>query len=190
MSLTLAAILIIVGVVGSVVLAIGIPALFGMMAYDAVKTTRSTRYDARDSTAVIAVERGVARAFVLLGGAFWSVAGFAGLYNYQQTGAREALLAAAVPVIACAVTLIVGWYYERFTAALLAVASMAVVAWGVIYQFEAGVWAIMTFALIGPMLTASVLFWLARREQEAFERVTATRPQLALVFAARSSLDA
>jgi hypothetical protein len=38
------------------------------------------------------------------------------------------------------------------------------------------------------MVTASVLFWMARREQEAFERETSVRPELAMVFAARSSI--
>jgi len=190
MSLILTAVLVIVGVVGAVVLLLAVPALFGMMAYDAVKSPRAAKSETRDSTTVIAVERGVARAFVLLGGAFWSVAAFAGLYNYQATGAREALIAAAIPLVAVAATLIVGWYYERFTAAMLAVASFAVIAWGVVYGFEAGVWAIMTFALIGPMATAATLFWMARREQEAYESVTATRPELAFVFAARSSIAA
>lgn len=190
MSLILTAVLIIVGIVGAVVLLIGAPTLFGIMVYDTVKTSKSLKSEHRDSTTVIAVERGVARAFVILGGAFWSIAAFAGLYNYQATGAQEALLAASIPLVACAATLIVGWYYERFTAAMLAIASFAVIAWGVVYGFEAGVWTLMTFALIGPMATAAVLFWMARREQEAYELAMATRPELAFVFAARSSLAA
>lgn len=190
MSLILTAGLVIVGVVGAVVLLLGVPALLGVMAYDAYKSPRAAKSESRDSITRIAVERGVARSFVLLGGAFWSVAAFAGLYNYSATGAREAFLAGAIPLLACAVTLIVGWYYERFTAALLGLASLAVIAWGVVYGFEAGVWAIMTFALIGPMATAAALFWAARREQEAYESVTAMRPELAFVFAARSSLAA
>ncbi len=190
MSLILTAVLIIVGVVGAVVLLIGIPALFAVMAYDTIKAPRPVRTEERDATTVIAVERGVARAFVLLGGAFWSIAAFAGLYNFQATGAQAALIAAAIPLVACAVTLIVGWYYERFTAALLAVASFAVIAWGVVYGFETGVWVLMGLSLIGPMATAGTLFWMARNEQEAYETVTATRPELAFVFAARSSLAA
>ncbi|MDA3936711.1 MAG: hypothetical protein PF636_07620 [Actinomycetota bacterium] len=189
MSLAFAAVLIIVGIVGAVALSIGIPAVIGMMLYDVFKTPRVISEDAGDASFRIAVERGVARAFVILGGAFWSVAGFAALYSFRETGATEALLAASIPLVACAVTIIIGWYYERFTAALLLMGSFAVIAWGVIYQFEAGVWAIMTLALIGPALTASVLFWLARRDQEAYERVTALRPDLAFVFAARSSLS-
>lgn len=189
MSIVLTAILIIVGVVGAVTLAIGIPAVLGMMAYDTIKNPARVQTEERDATTRIAVERGVARAFVLAGGIFWSIASFAGLYSFRSTGAREALIAAFIPLVACAATLITGWYFERFTAVMLAAASFAVVAWGVIYQFEAGVWAIMTFALLGPMATAAVLMWLARRDQEAYERVTALRPQLAFVFAARSSLD-
>ena len=46
----------------------------------------------------------------------------------------------------------------------------------------------MTLALIGPMLTAAVLFWLARREQDAYELATAARPELALFFSARSTI--
>ncbi|MDP2182887.1 MAG: hypothetical protein Q8K99_10025 [Actinomycetota bacterium] len=189
MSLAFAAVLIIVGVIGTIVLAIGIPAVLGVMAYDLVKTPAGTREEARDTSTRIAVERGIARAFVLAGGLFWSVAAFAGLYSLNKSGTTAALTAASIPLIACAVTLIVGWYYERFTAAMLLLASFAIVAWGVVYQFELGVWAIMTVALLGPMLTASVLFWLARRDQKAYERVTALRPQLAFVFAARSSID-
>lgn len=189
MSLAFAAVLIVLGAVGTIVLAIGIPAVLGMMAYDAIKTPASEPREGRDTSTRIAVERGVARAFVLAGGLFWSVAAFAGLYSFRESGATSALLAAGIPLIACAVTLIVGWYFERFTAAMLAAASVAIVAWGVVYQFELGVWAIMTVALIGPMLTASVLFWLARRDQEAYERVTALRPELAFVFAARSSIS-
>jgi len=91
--------------------------------------------------------------------------------------------------VAIAATLIVGWHYERIVAALLVAASLGVVVWGVIFQFEAGVWGIMTFALIGPMMTAAVLFWLARREQDAYELATMSRLELAPVFSARSVID-
>jgi ABC-type Fe3+-siderophore transport system permease subunit len=83
---------------------------------------------------------------------------------------------------------VIGWYWERVTAALLALASLGVVAAGVIYGFAPQVWAVVTFALIGPMMTASVLFWAAREEQEAYERATALRPDLAFAFSARSTI--
>jgi hypothetical protein len=189
MSLFLAAVLIIVGLLAAVAVAVGIPVVFGIMAYDVVEARKNPQVQQATSAEVrIAAERGVARAFVIAGGVFWAIAAFAGLYSFQETGFSAALLAAFFPLVACLATLIVGWYFERTTAALLMLAALAVVAWGVIYQFEMGVWILMTLALIGPMLTASALFWMARRDQEAFELETAMRPQLAPIFAARSSL--
>jgi len=127
---------------------------------------------------------------VIAGGAFWSVAAFAGLYSFRESGWSASLLAAFFPLVAVLATLVIGWYFERTTAALLVAASLAVVVWGVIYQWEAGVWMLMIAALVGPMLTAATLFFLARREQEAFEAAWSVSPQLAPIFAARSSLSA
>jgi hypothetical protein len=101
---------------------------------------------------------------------------------------NDALFAAFYPLVACVATLIVGWYYERVTAALMLLASVAVVAAGVIYQFDLGAWLLVAVALIGPMLTASTLFWLARVDQDMYERATENRLELAPVFAARSTL--
>ncbi len=188
MSLALAAVLIIGALVAALAVAVGIPVFFAMMAYDVAKTPAPAPAEYADASTRIAIKRGVARVFVLAGGVFWSVAAFAGLYSYRETGMTAALIAALIPLVAVAATLIIGWYYERLASALLAAASLAVIAWGVIYQFEVGVWVLMGFALLGPMLTASVLFWMARRDQDAFELATSLRPDLAFIFAAKSSL--
>lgn len=193
MELTMAAFLIVFEIVGVVALAVGVPVALGIMLYDLAQTRKRERAEAqharvKDSLLHIVVERGVARAFVVLGGTFWSIATFAALYSYRESGAVEAVLGAAVPAVACLVTLVLGWFYERLTAALLALGAIGVIAWGIIYQFEAGVWAIMTLALIGPMLTAAALFWLARREQDAYEAATLRSPEIAFIFSARSSL--
>lgn len=196
MSLLIGGLILIIGFVSAALVAVAIPLVLGLVAYDLAQsrtTSPTTPLAAQEHESTpmrIAAERGVARAFVLFGGAFWSAAAFAGLYSLSDSGTQAAVLAAVIPLIAVAVTLIVGWYFERFTAVMLVAASIAVVAWGVVYQFEAGVWMLMTFALLGPMLTASVLFWLARRDQDAYERVTAIRPELAFAFAARSSIAA
>lgn len=188
MYLFLAIVLLVAIIVGSIALAIGVPFFFGLMAYDVVEARRALPVEEREAKRRVTVERGTARAFVLGGGAFWSLASLAGLYSFHQTGANGVLLAAFFPLVACAATLVIGWYYERPTAALLAVASIAVVAWGVIYQFDAGAWILVTLALIGPMMTASVLFWLARNDQEIYERTAEIRLELAPMFDARSSL--
>ena len=165
----------------------GVPLFFGLLAYDVIESRKVAPVGEKEARRRVTVERGTARAFVIAGGVFWSLASLAGLYSFQQTGTTGVLLAAVMPLLACAATLVVGWYYERVTSVMLLLASIAVVAWGVIYQFDAGVWALVTLALIGPMLTASTLFWLARTDQDAYEIATEAPLQLSPMFAARSA---
>jgi len=124
------------------------------------------------------VDRFFARAFVVAGGLFWMIASFAALWAYVGTSASAALLAAFYPFAATLATLAVGWYFERTAAVLLVLGSIAVVVWGALSSWEMGVWALMTIFMIGPMLTAAVLFSLARREQTAMERAIAQVNQL------------
>lgn len=188
MSLVIAAVLIASALIGTAVLVVAVPALLAFVTYDVVARHEPAGPKTRDAILRIAQERGVARAFVILGGAFWSVVLFTGWQALNERGLMDALMGASIPVVACAATLIIGWYYERVASVLLALGSLAVVAWGVIFQFEPVVWAIMVITLIGPMVTASALFWMARREQESYERTMAVRPELAVIFAARSTL--
>ncbi len=189
MSIALTAVLIIGGLICAAAVVIGTPLVIGMMTYDVVASRKNEVVVQKDPVTRIAIERGIARLFVIAGGAFWSIASFSSLYSFRDAGMGDALLISFIPVVTCAATLIIGWYYERFAALLLLAGTIAVVAWGVIYQFEMGVWILMTLSLLGPALTASVLFWLARRDQEAFERVHVVRPELAFAFAAKSTLD-
>jgi len=124
---------------------------------------------------------------VIAGGLFWAIATFAGLNTFRETGVAYAMLGAFLPLAATLATLVVGWYFERITAALLVLASFAVVIWGVVAAFELGVWIIVAVALIGPMVTAAVLFWLARRDQEALELSLATPGELIPLTAQRGS---
>jgi len=188
MYLFLAIVLLGVIIVGSIAIAVAVPFFFGLLAYDVNESRKREPLEEREAKRRVTVERGWARAFVIGGGAFWSVASLVGLYSFQRTGVNSVLLGAFFPLVACVATLVVGWYYERPTAALLALASVGVVAWGVIYQLEAGAWLLVTLALIGPMMTASVLFWLARADQELYERTAEIRLVLSPLFDARSSL--
>ena len=187
----------VLGVVLAAVLIIAVPALLGYMAYDTVKSTPGGRVSTpeadpdpvRESLEAagrrIKVERGVARTFVIFGGAFWGVATFAGLYTFRETGWEAAAIAAAAPLFAALVTLVIGWYAERVASAMLVLASAAVIYWGASVGFEPGVWMLMTIALIGPMLTASVLFWMARGEHKALE-LRLESPELAMATVERS----
>jgi hypothetical protein len=179
MELVFAAVLIIGIPLALLALVVMTPVFLGAMAFDVSQDRKNRVVDPADMRTRVAVERGVARAFVVAGGIFWSIAAFTGLLAFRDTGMGAALLAAFYPLVAVLATLAIGWYFERATAALLWLASIGVVVWGVIYQFEIGVWMIMAFTLIGPMATAATLFWLARRDQEAYELAIARQPELA-----------
>lgn len=189
MNLVLAGVLLAVTIIGPILVAIGVTFFFAMLAYDVVESRKSAPVGEQEARRRVTIQRGTARAFTIAGGVFWSIASVAGLYSFNQTGANAALLAAFFPLVACVATLVVGWYYERVTAALLMIAAVGVVVWGVIYQLDAGVSLLITTALIGPMLTASALLWLARIDQETYERATDIRLELAPMFAARSTLE-
>jgi hypothetical protein len=184
MSNIIAAVLMIAGPVGALVFAVVLVAAIGLMVWDVIashepKEAKSARVvSPQDAEESISLKRGVARAFVILGGVFWGATAFAGLYWFQKTGMREALMAASVPLIGTVVTLLVGWYWERVASVMLFAASAVAVYWGVASRFEPGVWGLVAIAMIGPMLTASALFWLARREQEALELNLELHPEL------------
>jgi hypothetical protein len=177
-------------IVASVAVILGVPFLIGMITYDAIDSRKHETekvLSAEETSSRIALQRGEARGFVIFGSVFWSVATFFDAYTMQSAGAGPAILAAFIPLGASLATLVIGWYWERLTAVALLVASFGVLAWGTVYGFAPETWAVLTLTLIGPMITASVLFWGARRQQEAYELATALRPQLAFAFAARSS---
>jgi hypothetical protein len=106
-------------------------------------------------------ERLFARGFVIAGGVFWIIAAFAGPYAFGGVTAKQALAVAMWPFLAAAVTLLIGWYYERIAAVLLFAGAAAAIAWGVMFGWEGGVWMIMFAVLVAPMVIAGVLFLLA-----------------------------
>ena len=113
-------------------------------------------------------ERIFARGFVVLGGIFWTVAAFAGPYVFGGKTALGAFFGQAVyPLLFTIAVLAIGWYYERFVSLLLGVAVLGTIAWGVIMAWEPVVWAVMLILFLGPTVTASVLYYLAAREEEA-----------------------
>lgn len=196
MLLVIGAVLVVGGLVAAALFVLAVPAMLGLIAYD-VRSWRKPEpavdgvgeeapawaRSPEEARGRISLQRGVARAFVIVGGVFWGVATFAGVYSFWQTGVGWAMLGAFVPFVATLATLIVGWYYERVTAVMLLVASAGVVYLGITQSFEPGIWAIAVVGLIGPMLTASVLFWLARREQAALDLQLASLPELAPAMA-------
>lgn len=189
MSIILVAVLIIGGLLSAILVAVGIPALFGFMAYDLFDSRDRTPVKQADPEQRIQLERGSARGFVIAGGLFWAVATFAGLFTFGRTGIAYAMLGAFYPLAATLVTLVIGWYYERVAATLLVLVSFAVVVWGTVTGFELGVWIIVAAFVLGPMLTSATLFWMARRDQEALELSLATRGELVAISSSEGPLS-
>ncbi|MBE0475911.1 MAG: hypothetical protein IBX62_02290 [Coriobacteriia bacterium] len=111
------------------------------------------------------VERVLARLFILGGGAFWVVATFGATWAYEGGGIVEAVGTALLPLAVTVGAFLVGWFYERLAALLLALGAAVVVGWGLVAGWETGVWITVLAVLIGPMLVAALLFMLASRMQ-------------------------
>jgi hypothetical protein len=111
-------------------------------------------------------ERTLARAMVIAGASFWVVAAFAGHYVSRSVSLQDSILTAAGPFIGTLATLVIGWNHERLASTLLFIAAAAVGAWGVIYGWDAGLWLVMGYAVVGPLAIAGVLFALAARGRD------------------------
>ena len=108
-------------------------------------------------------ERIFARGFTLLGGVFWIVAAFAGPWAYGGQSLLTSMLRGGMyPLIFTVGVLTLGWFYERLTALVLALAALGTVVWGVIMQWsDPIVWAVMLSLFVAPTVVAAVLFYLA-----------------------------
>jgi len=186
MDATIAAVLVFGGPIMLAVLLIGLMALAGLVTFDVITSRRHepaaarVRVPTREAAETrISMERVIARAFVIVGGAFWGISLLAAALWYQR-GLESMFFIALAPFLLNMASLVLGWRWERTASITLALTSAAAVAWGVAMNFEPGVWALFTVLLIGPMMTASVLFWMARRGEIAMELQFAAQPELVL----------
>lgn len=114
-------------------------------------------------------ERLFARLFVGAGGLFWVAAVFGMDFGYRDKGVFESMQSALIPLAIVVVVLAIGWFFENLAAALLAAGAIGAVVWGVITNWESGVWFIMAAVLIAPMVISGALFFLAGRMQRICE---------------------
>jgi len=113
----------------------------------------------------MSIERFFARGFVIIGGIFWTSAVFGADYGYRGFSPMVSARNALMPLVLTLFVLGVGWFYERLVALVLAGGSLAVVVWGITAAWEPGVWSLVVATLIGPMIVAGLLYWLAARMQ-------------------------
>lgn len=111
-------------------------------------------------------QRIIARAFVIVGALFWGFSAWGAKWAYEGAPFTSALSYAAVFAGAILVILVIGLFYENLAAAILALASIAIIVAGVVGKWETGVWATMFFFFILPLLIAAVLFMFAARMQK------------------------
>lgn len=109
------------------------------------------------------VERIAARAFVILGGLFWTFAAFSGSHwtDFSELTPTRALIVLAITVG----VFLLGMYYEVLAAMLLFAAAAVSVVWGLVSGWEPGVWFVMLLVLTTPMIVAGMLFVFASRMQ-------------------------
>ena len=132
------------------------------------------------NTERMSLQRAFARGFVVAGGLFWIIAAFAGRFFYNEAGTAVATRDAVYPFAATVAILVIGWTYERLAAVLLFAGASGVVAWGIMFGWEPGLWFLMSVVLLAPMLIAAVLFLLAGRMEDAcaLEQLKASEPPL------------
>lgn len=126
-------------------------------------TDRTCNYD------VMNVERLFARLFVVAGGIFWIAAFFGAAVGYRDKTPLQASFGALLPLAIVVAVFVLGWFFEKLAAVVLWAGSAAVVVWGAVAAWEPAVWVQMVAALIGPMLLAGALYWLAARMQTVCE---------------------
>jgi len=175
MSDIMAAVLVVSGPILALVCVIGVIALVGLVGWDVAESRRSApklskaevlarsrSLENEHAVTRMYIERGVARGFVILGAAFWGICVVAASL-WLRSGTMNLLLIVLVPFLMNVACLVIGWRWERTAAAMLVLTSVGVVWWGIVAGFEAGVWMLYILLLIGPMMTAATLFWLARQ---------------------------
>lgn len=116
---------------------------------------RTCNYD------VMNVQRILARGFLIVGALFWGSAAYGAKWAYQGAPFTEALAYGLLYAGAILAVLVIGMFYENLAAVILAVGSVAIILIGVFSGWEAGVWGVMTFFFILPLVVAAVLFALA-----------------------------
>jgi hypothetical protein len=111
-------------------------------------------------------QRIFARLFVLAGGVLWVMMGWGAEWAYRGAPLTRALGGAAIYAAGIAVVFVLGLFYENLTAVLLLVGIVAIAVFGLVFAWEAGVWATVFFVFMLPMLIAATLYALAARMQK------------------------
>lgn len=111
-------------------------------------------------------QRIMARLFVVAGAVFWGSAAWGAKWAYQGAPFTTALGYALAYAGAIIVVLVISLFYENLAAIILVAGTAAVVIAGIVMGWETGVWAVMAFFFILPLVIAAVLYYFAARMQK------------------------
>jgi len=128
-------------------------------------------------TGQVNIERILARAFVVVGGLFWTLAFFGAntrasyatfVYTLPEVGRASAI--ALIPLALTAGVFVLGLYYERLAGVALSAMVVGMLAYGVVLHLDEPVlWTTAITVLVAPAAISSVLYLLAARTQEVQE---------------------
>jgi hypothetical protein len=125
-------------------------------------------------TGRVNIERVLARAFVALGGLFWTLAFFGAntrasysYFVYTLPEIERATTMALIPLAITVAVFVLGMYYERLAGVLLLLISAAMILYGVVnYLGEVVLWVTAVSVLVAPAAIAAILYLFAARTQE------------------------
>jgi hypothetical protein len=110
-------------------------------------------------------QRLFARAFVLIGGLFWISMAWGAQWAYRGAPFTEALAYASIYAAGIAAIFVISLFYEYLASLILTSGAAAVVVFGLVMGWEAGVWSTVVAFFILPMLVAAALYFMAARMQ-------------------------
>lgn len=118
----------------------------------------------------------LARGFVLVGGAFWTIMFFAVNTNasysnfvYTLPEIQQAVMYALIPLVLAIGVFVLGFFYERVAGLVLLAAAVAMLVWGLVFNLDTGigVWLSAFIVLVLPTAVSGVLYLLAGGKQES-----------------------
>jgi hypothetical protein len=112
------------------------------------------------------VQRILARFLLVLGILFTFWMAFGNQYAYQGQPLGVAAAYGLFFSGGLIITFVVGLFYEKIAALLLALGALGIVVWGVLAGWTPGAWGAMVFLLAVPLIVSAILYYSAARMQQ------------------------
>jgi len=111
-------------------------------------------------------QRMLARFLLLLGILFTFWMGFGNQFAYQGQPLGIATAYGLLFSGGLIIVFVIGLFYEKIAALLLAVGAAAMIVWGIVAQWPSGAWGAMGFLIVLPLAVSAILYYAASRMQQ------------------------